>query len=207
LFAVWRSNGSVSISRFDYENEKWSSLPQAQSSDERGDVAGAPSCLVRDDELWVSYGIEDSVSLGAVRVAYSDDAGETIVGRGTVSDPEAERHFLLPQIALESPDFGHAVYYGGAGHGDEAGSLRHVRFGIDDLPAPPLEPVEPPVEEEDPGLPSTALYEPVVFQLSTGDDRWHGESLGSTVVKGALYVAHVDNDSRQAHVRVVRIDL
>jgi hypothetical protein len=178
----------------------WDFIGASADGEEAG---GPPSCVAAGEHVWVSYGLESSNGLGALRVAHSGDKGESIDARSTVHDPSLGPSFAVHQLAREPRTDTHLVYYEGAGPGDEAASVRRVRLPLAELlgaggaggfggagggGAPPA------------GLPSVAVHEPVTLQLRTDSARFIGESVGVAFAAGALHVAYVDNDDGAAHV-------
>jgi hypothetical protein len=191
------SAGRVSLRRSGDNGETWEII-EVQAAGEQGQIARPPSCVAAANNVWISYGIRKSGGLKAVRVARSADSGETISSWLTLSNPEEATYFAVAGLTLEPPDVGHAAFYAAVGPGDESASLRRVRFTTDDLITPPE---EPPEEPEPPSyIDSTVVRAPLTFELNEENDRWLGRRLGLAFDDDQLYIAYVDNVSRESHI-------
>ncbi len=191
------NQGALTLRRSGDNGETWEAIG-VQATAENGKISGAPLCVASAKNVWVVYGTRKTGGLKEVRVARSADSGASVTSWLTLSNPEESALFAVPQLTVEAPDIGHALFYAGAGPGDESASLRRVRFTNEDLVTPPE---EPPDEPELPTyISSTLVHEPLTLQLNDENDRWLGDRVGIAFDKDQLYVSYVDNALRHAHV-------
>jgi hypothetical protein len=199
-YLVSVSGGRVQLRSSADDGDSWGSI-DAQDVNEQGLVSGPVSCIANGTNVWVSYGVSGPDGIAAIRVALSEDSGQSIAQWGTISDPMIKPQFRLHQLALQAPTTAFGVYYNGAGKGDESASLRRVTFTPGSLMQdPPMMPDDPPL-----GLPSDVIAEPVVFQIEETHAQWLGESVGVAYDNGALNVVYVDNNDGNAHIAFTKV--
>lgn len=192
VYATYHPGGGIGLRWSDDKGQTW---PQATAVADQNDPPAMfddPTCAARDGKVWVAYGIgsdqfapTDNPRSDRLRVAYSEDGGQSITARYFAEDPSAGSKFLHPQLAATDDGTLHLLYYAGGDQvPDPTGTVRLARS----------------TDGGQTWQPSEIVRQPIDFLTARGDPQWLGDYIGLLARGNALYGVYVDNTGGLSHV-------